>query len=250
MWITQAPVADVGLVFARTDPDAGHRGFSAFIIHYDDPGISVNPIALSGLGKVMPVGEVVLDEVRLPAERLVGEVGQGFKIAMNALDYGRITVATKSLSTAQVLFAEAVSYATTREAFGEPIGNFQMIKRLIAEMAAEIEAGRALLYQAADANDAGIAATKQGALAKFFLGEVALHAANATMEIFGGYALADEYPITHYLNLAHLGRTGEGAANILRIAIADDVLGVKSMDRHGIRTGGPKVAPSPAAPQA
>jgi glutaryl-CoA dehydrogenase (non-decarboxylating) len=236
MWITLSPVADVALLFARTDPDAGHRGFSAFVVHYDDPGVSVNPIALSGLGKLIPVGEVVLDDVRIPGDRLVGEIGQGFKIAMNALDYGRIAVTVKSLATAEALFSEAVEYAKTREAFGQPIGEFQMIKRQLADMATEIAAGRALLYKAAEAHDAGIAATKLSAQAKYFLGEVALRAADATMEIFGGYALSDEYPLTHYLNLAHLARTGEGAANILRIAIADDVLGIKSLDRHQVRT--------------
>jgi alkylation response protein AidB-like acyl-CoA dehydrogenase len=238
MFITLSPVADVALLFAQTDPQAGHRGFSAFVVHYDDPGITVNPIAMSGLGKVIPVGEVVLSETRIPGDRLVGNVGEGFKIAMNALDYGRIAVAVKSLATAQVLLDESVGYAQNRRAFGQPLGSFQLIKRQLADMQAEISAGRALLYQAAEAHDAGVAATRLSALAKYFLGEVALRCADAAMEIFGGYALTDEYPLTHYLNLAHLGRTGEGSANILRLALADDVLGLKSMDRHAIRTAG------------
>jgi glutaryl-CoA dehydrogenase (non-decarboxylating) len=236
MFITLSPVADVALVFARTDPDAGHRGFSAFVLHYDDPGVQVNPLHFAGLGKVIPVGELVLDDVRLPAGRLVGEVGQGFKIAMNALDYGRIAVATKSLATAQVLHNETVAYAQSREAFGGPIGNFQMIKHLIADVETEIAAGRALLYQAAEAHDSGVAATRLSALAKYFLGEVTLKAANAAMETFGGYGLSDDYLLTHYLALSHLARTGEGSANILRIAIADDALGFKSMDRHSVQT--------------
>jgi glutaryl-CoA dehydrogenase (non-decarboxylating) len=236
MWITLSPVADVALLFARTDPDAGHRGFTAFALHYDDPGVTVNPIALSGLGKVIPVGEVVLDDVRLPDERRVGEVGQGFKIAMNALDYGRIAVTVKSMATAEAMFDLAVEYAKSREAFGEPIGNFQMIKKQIADMATDLAAGRALMYQAAEAHDAGIAATKLSAQAKYFAGEVALRAADATMEIYGGIALSDELPLIHYLNLAHLARTGEGAANILRIALGDDALGIKSLDRHQVKT--------------
>ena len=238
IWITMSPVADYCVLFAKTDPDAGHAGVSAFILHYDDPGVSVNRLSISPLGGVLiPVGEVVLENVRLPADRLLGNVGEGFTISMNALDYGRIAVATKSLATAQALREAGIDYAREREAFGKPIGKFQMLQHSIADMVTEIEAGRLLLYRAAAAFDdpRGVADTRLAAMAKYFLGEVALRVANSVVEIFGAYSFSDEYPINRYLNLALLGRTGEGSANILRIALADDALGFRPMDRHAIR---------------
>ena len=234
MWITLSPVADVCLLFAKTDFDAGHRGVSAFILRYDDPGVSVTRLPTT-TGNLIPVGEVVLDNVRLPANRLVGEVGAGFKIAMNSLDYGRLAVAAKSLSVGQVLADLGIAYAQSREAFGSAIGRYQMIQHQIADATTELAAGRALLYQAAATFDGGVADTRMSAMAKYFLGEVTLRIANSVMEIHGGYGVSQEYTVNHFLNLAHLGRTGEGAANILRIALAEDALGYKSMARHALR---------------
>ncbi|GAA4728228.1 acyl-CoA dehydrogenase [Nocardioides endophyticus] len=234
MWITLSPVADVCLLFAKTDFEAGHRGVSAFILRYDDPGVTVTRLPTT-TGNLIPVGEVVLDNVRIPEDRLVGEVGAGFKIAMNSLDYGRLAVAAKSLSVGQVLADLGIEYAKTREAFGNPIGRYQMIQHQIADAVTELTAGRALLYQAAATFDSGLADTRMSAMAKYFLGEVTLKIANAVMEIHGGYGVSQEYTVNHYLNLAHLGRTGEGAANILRIALAEDALGYKSMSRHALR---------------
>jgi alkylation response protein AidB-like acyl-CoA dehydrogenase len=176
-----------------------------------------------------------LDNVRLPHSRLIGQPGQGFKIAMNSLDYGRLAVATKSLATGQVIYDECVSYAQTRTAFGETIGKFQLIQKHIAEMTASLEAGRALLYSAASGHDQGTAATRLSALAKFYLAEATFNAANSTMEVFGGYGLTSEYRIVHYLHLAHLARTGEGSANILRIALANDALDYRRLDRHAVK---------------
>ncbi|MBA3741367.1 acyl-CoA dehydrogenase family protein [Sporichthya sp.] len=236
VFITLAPVADVAFVFAKTDPNAGHKGVSAFLVRYDDPGVSVQRMAMApGLGSLIPPGEISFTDVRIPADRIVGDVGDGFKIAMNALDYGRIAVATKSLATGQVIRDHCIDYAQTRRAFGQEIGHFQLIQGHIADMVTEIEAGRGLIYQAAAAHDQGVAATRLSAMAKYYMAEVTFRAANSTMEIFGGYGLTAEYPIVHLLHLAHLARTGEGAANILRIAIAEDALGFRSMDRHNIR---------------
>lgn len=237
LWITMSPVGDVCVLFAKTNAAAGHNGVSAFIVEYTDPGVTVNRLPITPLGGVLiPVGEVVLAGVRLPADRLLGNVGDGFKIAMNGLDYGRLAVGTKSLAVAEVLRREGLEYARSRTAFGRPIGQFQMLQHQIADMVTEIEAGRLLLYRAAAAFDepGAVANTRLAAMAKYFLGEVALRVANAVVEIFGAYSFSDEYPINRYLNLALLGRTGEGSANILRIALADDALGFRPMDRHAI----------------
>ncbi len=238
LWITMSPVADVCVVFAKTDTASGHQGVSAFILEYTDPGVSVNPLSITPLGGVLiPVGEVVLENVRLPADRLLGDEGSGFKIAMNALDYGRLAVGTKSLAVAEVLRRDGIEYAKSRQAFGHPIGKFQMLQHNIADMVTEIEAGRLLLYRAAASFDdpRGVADTRAAAMAKYFLGEVALRVANSVVEIFGAYSFSDEYPINRYLNLALLGRTGEGSANVLRVALAEDALGFKRMDRHAVQ---------------
>jgi alkylation response protein AidB-like acyl-CoA dehydrogenase len=233
MWITLSPVADACLLFAKHDPSAGHRGVSAFIVRYDDLGVSVSRISTT-TGSIIPVGEVVLQDVRIPCSRVVGELGEGFRIAMNALDYGRLAVATKSLATGQKLADLGVAYANGRIAFGNPISHYQMIQLQIADMVTELAAGRALLYQASATFDEGLADTRSAALAKYFLGEVALRIANAVMEIHGGCSLSADSAVNHLLQLAHLGRTGEGSANILRIAIAEDAIGLKSMSRHAV----------------
>lgn len=235
-FISLSPVADIGVVFVKTDPDASHAGVSAFIFRYDDPGVSVTPMQMAhGLGSILPIGEVSFDTVRVPASRLLGGEGNGFKVAMNALDYGRLGVATKSLATGQVILDAAVEYSQTRLVFGEAIGHFQLIQSHIAEMAANLEAGRYLLYGAASEHDQGAAATRLSALAKYYMAETTFKAANSTMEIFGGYGLTEEFPIVHYLHLAHLARTGEGSANILRVALANDALGYRPMSRHSFQ---------------
>jgi alkylation response protein AidB-like acyl-CoA dehydrogenase len=235
LWITNANVADVAVVYAKTDPAAGHRGVSAFVVPTDQPGFQANKVPTRGLGRLMPTNEVVLTDVRVPAENLLGEEGQGFAVAMNAMDYGRLTVASRSVGLAQACLDAAVGYANQREAFGEKIGSFQMVKKQIADMTVEVAAARALVRRAAVLYDAGDLATRESSVAKYYAGEVCNRAAQATAEIFGGMAFSDELSIGLYLNFAKLWQTGEGSANIQALLIADDALGWKRMDRHRSR---------------
>jgi len=232
MWITNANVADVAIIYAKTDPEQGHRGVSAFVIPTDIPGFSTQRVPCRVLGSLMPTNSITLDNVRVPATAMLGAEGEGFKVAMNAMDYGRLCLAARQVGLAQACLDASVKYATERQAFGEPIGSFQMIKRLIAEMTCEVEAARALVARAAKKYDSGNVATRESTHAKFFAGEVCNRAAQSAAEIFGGYAFSDEFPISIYLNYAKLWQTGEGSANIQAILIADDALGWKSMDRH------------------
>jgi glutaryl-CoA dehydrogenase (non-decarboxylating) len=232
MWITNANVADVAVVYAKTDPGAGHRGVSAFVVPTSTPGFEARRVPCRVLGKLMPTNSVTLTGVRVPAANLLGAEGQGFAVAMNAMDYGRLSVAARSVGLAQACLDAALGYADQRVAFGEKIGSFQMVKKQLADMTAEVAAARALVERAAAGYDDGAVATRESSIAKYYAGEVANRAAQACAEIFGGAAFSDELPISIYLNYAKLWQTGEGSANIQAVLIADDALGWKDMDRH------------------
>jgi alkylation response protein AidB-like acyl-CoA dehydrogenase len=232
MWITNANVADVAVVYARTDPAAGHRGVTAFVVPTHTPGFEATRVPCRGLGKLMPTNSVSLVDVRVPAENVLGEEGQGFVVAMNALDYGRLSVAARSVGLAQACLDAALEYADQREAFGEKIGSFQMVKKQLADMTCEVAAARGLVRAAAATYDTGDLATRESSIAKYFAGEVCNRAAQATADIFGGAAFSDDLPIGLYLNYAKLWQTGEGSANIQALLIADDALGWRRMDRH------------------
>jgi alkylation response protein AidB-like acyl-CoA dehydrogenase len=232
MWITNANVADLGIVYAKTDPELGHRGVSAFVVETATPGFGFQRVPCRVLGALMPTNSLTFDDMRVPAANLLGAEGEGFKVAMNAMDFGRLTVAARSLGLAQACLDAALDYANEREAFGQKIGSFQMIKHQLADMVCEVAAARHLVYHAAALYDTGTVPTRESSVAKYFAGEVCNRAAQAAAEIFGGYAFADELPISVYLNYAKLYQTGEGSANLQRVLIADDALGWKSMDRH------------------
>ena len=232
MWITNANVADVAVVYARTDPAAGHRGVTAFVVTTHTSGFEATRVPCRGLGKLMPTNSVSLVDVRVPAGNVLGEQGQGFVVAMNALDYGRLSVAARSVGLAQACLDAALEYADQREAFGEKIGSFQMVKKQLADMTCEVAAARGLVRAAAAKYDTGDLATRESSIAKYFAGEVCNRAAQATADIFGGAAFSDDLPIGLYLNYAKLWQTGEGSANIQALLIADDALGWRRMDRH------------------
>jgi glutaryl-CoA dehydrogenase (non-decarboxylating) len=236
MWITNANVADVAVVYAKTDPGAGHRGVTAFVVPTDTEGFGTRRVPCRVLGKLMPTNAVTLDAVRVPADHVLGDVGRGFIVAMNAMDFGRLTVASRSVGLAQACLDASLGYADQREAFGEKIGAFQMIKKQLADMVCDVAAARALVEIAARGYDSGTVATRDSSIAKYFAGEACNRAAQATAEIFGGMAFADEVPISLYLNFAKLWQTGEGSANIQALLIADDALGWKPMDRHRTST--------------
>jgi glutaryl-CoA dehydrogenase (non-decarboxylating) len=235
MWITNANVADVALVYCKTDPAAAHKGVSAFLVDTTTPGFSARRVATRTLGALMPTNELTFRAMRVPRTQMLGDEGQGFKIAMNAMDYGRLTVAARSLGLARACLDASLQYGVERRAFGQPIGEFQMVKQKLADMTCEVAALRELVARAAERYDAGEIATRESSIAKYFGGEVCNRAAQATAEIFGGYAFSDDLPISIYLNYAKLWQTGEGSANIQAVLIADDALGFKRMDRHRTR---------------
>lgn len=237
MWASMANETDVGVMLAKTDPDAGHRGVTAFIVEPKKyPGFEARPVEMHGLSKALRTNAVFLDDFKVPVENRLGEEGEGFMIVMQALQAGRVTVAAKALGVARACFDDAVRYANERTVKGEPIGKFQMIQSDIADMAASIEASRLLVYDAARRMDAGLPCNRIAAIAKYHASQTAKMVADKAQQVFGGYGLATEYRVSWLKSYADLFFTGEGTANVQKILIAEDALGYKVADRHHGKT--------------
>lgn len=233
MWITLADQCEAGLIFAKTDREGGHSGVSAFILEpRSQKGYTTQPISMPGLSPVIRSCAVFLDDVEVPIENRLGEEGDGFKVAMSALDYGRLSVASRLVGAAQACLDLACDYARTRVVGGHAIGTYQMVQQQIADMAVEIDAARLLTRRTAALLDAREPARRSASYAKYFAGGAAKRAAAATTEIFGGYALADEYPVSYFAAHIAMLATGEGSPNVQRVLIAEDALGWKNANRH------------------
>lgn len=238
MWASLANECDSGVLLAKTDPAAGAKGVTAFIVEPKKyPGFTAMPIDTMGLSKAFRTCAVYLDDFVVPVENRLGEEGEGFKIVMKALQSGRVVVAAKALGIALGCFDDAVRYANERMVRGSPIGRFQMIQSDIAEMAIAIEASRALVYETARQMDAGLPTNRLASIAKFHASQTAKFCADKTQQIFGAYGLAAEYRISWYKCYADQMFTGEGTANVQKILIAEDALGYKLADRHHGKTG-------------
>jgi alkylation response protein AidB-like acyl-CoA dehydrogenase len=238
MWASMANQTDVGVLFAKTDRNAGAKGVTAFIVQPKKyPGWKAEPIDCMGLSKSMRTNVVFLDDFVVPVEDRLGEEGEGFKIIMRTLQPGRLGVAGKALGVARACFEDSVRYANERMLRGQPIGRFQMIQSEIAEMAVAIEASRAVVYKAAQMMDDSLPSNRIAAIAKYHASETAKLCADKAMQIFGGYGLATEYRVSRYRCYADMFFTGEGSANVQKIMIAEDALGYKIADRHHGKTG-------------
>ena len=227
MWITHASVFDVGVCFAKTDPTQRHKGLSAFIIERDMPGLKGIP-EKNKLGvRSSDTGQIVFEDCRVPKENLIGEEGQGFKIAESSLTYGRANIAARSLGIGQAAVDASLKYANEREQFGQKIGYFQMNKQIIADMVAEIDAARLLVYRAAWLQDQGRPSSTESTIAKFYASEAAVRAVIGAAKIHGAYTYSSEYPVARLYRDVMLMTAGEGTSNIQRLIIANNALGWK-----------------------
>ncbi|MGH7067387.1 MAG: acyl-CoA dehydrogenase family protein [Acetobacteraceae bacterium] len=234
-FITFAHAADAGVLFALTDPAAGHRGITAFIVEpRSAPGYSAEPIPMRGLSRALASCSVHLNDFSLPVENRLGAEGEGFRIAMHALGYGRLTVAARLTGLAQALLDASIAYARTREVRGRPLGQYQMVQSLIADMATETDAARLMTGHAATLAESGRPFHRAVARAKYFASETARRAALAATELHGGYALTEAYRVGYFAAYVTMLTAGEGTANVQRILIAEDALGYKDADRHPI----------------
>jgi butyryl-CoA dehydrogenase len=224
MFITNAPYAEVYVVFAKTDPERGTRGMSAFIVEKDTPGFAVGEAEhkLGIRGSSTP--PIYFTECRVPKEALLGGEGDGFKIAMQTLDGGRIGVSAQALGIAQAALDASVAYAKERVQFGKPIANLQAIQWMIADMAMEIDAARLLVYRAASCVDNGRPYSTEGAMAKLFASETASRVAGKAIQIHGGYGYTESYPVERNYRDAKITELYEGTSEVQRMVIARSAL--------------------------
>jgi isovaleryl-CoA dehydrogenase len=233
MWITFSDVADTGVLLAKTDPAAGHRGITAFVVRpKDQPGYRADPIPMGGLSKALRSSAVFLDDVFVPEQDRLGEEGEGFKIAMNALEYGRLTVSARLVGLAQAALDAATAYANERVVGGQPIAQYQMIQERIADTTVLLDAARVMARQTGWMMDQGRTATRVASRAKYLATKAARAAGDTAREVFGGYALADEYPVRKLNAYIDMLTVGEGTENVQRVLIAQDALGLKDANRH------------------
>ncbi len=229
-WISNGSVADVAIVYATFDGSLKHKGLCAVVVDTDQPGWTTQETPKLG-DKSSPIAEIHLKDVRAPKENLLGVWGGGFKVAMSALDRGRISVASGAVGLAQACVDCSIEYANKRIQFGKPIAQYQLIKGSIAEMVSLTEAARLLVRRGVWLNDQDRPFTREIALAKYFASETVVKVAGMAMEIHGGMGYSLEMPVEKYYRDAKLYQIGEGTSNIMRILIADDALGIKKANR-------------------
>jgi glutaryl-CoA dehydrogenase (non-decarboxylating) len=232
-WITYSQVADMGIVYAYTDPQKKHKGISAFIVDMHSEGITVGPTADKMGWNACPTGEIFFEDVEVPSKNLLGgEEGRGFEYAMGGLDNTRLSAAAGALGMSQALIDESVKYAQEREQFGRPIGKFQMVQEELGRMIVENEAARLLVYRCAVQKDAGnIHNTLETSMAKYYSCDVASRVADSALRVFGAYGYSTEYPVERLLRDAKVNQILEGSANILKMIIATDALGYRKANR-------------------
>ena len=224
LWITNAGEAGLFLVFANANPVAGHRGITCFLVERDFPGFQVGKKE-DKLGiRASSTCELMLDDCRVPAMNVLGEVGKGYKIAIETLNEGRIAIGAQMTGLAQGALDHAIGYAKQRQQFGKPIAEFQGVQFELAQMATEVEAARLLVYNAARLRDFGHPYVTEAAMAKYFASQVAEDTASRAVEIFGGVGFTKDYPVEKLYRDAKIGRIYEGTTNIQKLTIAKQIL--------------------------
>jgi len=228
-WITNLGVADFYICFAVTDPEQGHsRGISAFVVEADRPGFAVGKLEHKMGIRGSPTGQPIFDNVRVPAENLIGEANQGFKVAMATLDRSRLGVAAQAVGIAQGATDYAAAYAQERKQFGKPIASFQGIQFKLADMESRTAAARELLYRACSKVDAGDADMgKYSAMAKLIASDTAMAVTTEAVQVLGGYGYVSEYPVERMMRDAKITQIYEGTNEIQRLVIARTLPGVQ-----------------------
>lgn len=223
-FITNGPNADAMIIFAMTDKSKRHKGISAFIVDKKYKGFSVGKVEKKLGIRGSSTCSIVLQDCEVPANQLLGAVGEGFSIAMTTLDFGRIGIATQALGISRAALEASIKYAKVREAFGQAISGFQAIQWMIADMSTRIEASRLLIHRAANLKDQGKPCTKEAAQAKLFSSETSNFVTNKAVQIHGGYGYCQDYPVERLLRDARITEIYEGTSEIQRLVIARNVL--------------------------
>jgi len=228
-WISMGNYAQVAMIFAQTDPEKKHRGLACFLVPTDTKGFSSSAIhGKLGL-RGSDTAELSLDGVEVGDDALLGEVGDGFKVAMSALDSGRYSVAAGCVGIGQGCVEASVSYAKEREQFGKPIASFQLVQAMIADMVVDTEAARALVWRAGHLKDAGKPNSTETSIAKLFATEAAVRSANTAIQVHGGSGYVDDYPVERYLRDARVTTLYEGTSQIQKLIIGRAMTGINAM---------------------
>ena len=225
VFITNGGYAETFVVMAMTDKSKGNHGISAFIVEKGDEGFSIGKTEDKMCICASSTTELIFQNCRIPADRLLGEEGQGFKVAMSTLDGGRIGIASQALGIAQGALDVTIEYMKARKQFGKSLSKFQALQFMVAELATEIEAARLLVYRAADMKDKHLAYGPAAAMAKYFAAETAMHVTTKCVQLHGGYGYTKDYPVERMMRDAKITEIYEGTTEVQKMVIAASVLG-------------------------
>src|SRR5262245_30055469 len=223
-FITNGPNAKVCVLFAMTAPELGHKGITAFLVPLDAKNVTLGPPDRKLGIRASQSCQIFLEDCELPGDAVLGEVGQGFKVAMHTLDGGRIGIAAQALGIARACLEDAVGYASERKTFGKPIAHHQAIQWKIADMVSELDAARMLTWRAATLKDRGVRHSVESAMAKLLASDVANRAARDAVQIFGGYGYLEDFPVERHFRDAKITEIYEGTSEIQRLVIAGQIL--------------------------
>jgi butyryl-CoA dehydrogenase len=229
MWISMGSHAKLALIFAQTDPSLGHRGLACFLVDTDQPGFQPQPIHHKLGLRGSDTAAISLDDVEVPDERMLGQVGDGFKVAMSALDSGRYSVAAGCVGICQASLDASVRYAKERTQFGRPIAAFQLVQEMLADMALRTEAARMLVWRAGHLKDTGRPSTTETSYAKLFATESAVHCANTAIQVHGGSGYVDDYPVERYFRDVRVTTLYEGTSQIQKLIIGRALTGINAL---------------------
>ena len=229
MWISMGNHAKVALVFAQTDPDLKHRGLACFLVDTDQPGFQPTEIhGKMGL-HASDTAAISLDDVHVPDDAVLGEVGEGFKVAMSSLDSGRYSVAAGCVGICQGCVEESVSYAKEREQFGRPIASFQLVQAMLADMKVKADAARMLVWRAGVLKDQGRPNTLETSIAKLYATEAAVECANTAIQVHGGAGYVDDHPVERYFRDVRVTTLYEGTSQIQKLIIGRALTGINAL---------------------
>jgi butyryl-CoA dehydrogenase len=229
MWISMGNYAKVALIFAQTDPSLGTKGLACFIVDTDQPGFKAQTIEHKMGLHGSDTASLALEDVEVSDEDLLGEVGNGFKVAMSNLDSGRYSVAAGCVGICQGCVEESIKYAKEREQFGRPIASFQLVQAMIADMVVKTEASRMLVWRAGWLKDKGLPNTLETSVAKLHATEASLECANTAIQVHGGAGYVDDHPVERYLRDARVTTIYEGTSQIQKLIIGRQVTGISAM---------------------
>jgi alkylation response protein AidB-like acyl-CoA dehydrogenase len=229
MFISMGNHAKLALVFAQTDPEKAHRGLACFLVETDQPGYQPQPVHHKLGLRGSDTAAISLDDVEAGEEAMLGDIGDGFKVAMSSLDSGRYSVAAGCVGICQGCLDASIRYSKDRQQFGRPIAAFQLVQEMIAEMALETDAARMLVWRAGYLKDQGRPNTTETSIAKLFATEAAVRCANAAIQVHGGSGYVDDYPVERYLRDARVTTLYEGTSQIQKLIIGRALTGVNAL---------------------